>query len=302
MFGKSIQRLLVVTIAFVVAFTSLANVRPVQAAGGKIVFTSDHGKKECDQDICHTAIYLMNADGSNQQRITGDDVSFAYSPDWSPDGKQIVFAGVIPHPGTTWPTIYTMNADGSNLRELTDHTKTSINPKWSPDGTRIAFAQAGEDTIYRLKVMNTDGSNVLQVGNVSCTSFAWSPDSQSILANGSLYNLDGTERGIIGHNIRITGEYPAWSPNGMQIAGATNWLDESHTDIYLVDVNNADNPKRLTSMGHSKSPTWSPDGRQIAFSSYQDGHWQIYVMNADGSNLHNITNDGDNNDSPAWQR
>ena len=38
------------------------------------------------------------------------------------------------------------------------------------------------------------------------------------------------------------------------------------------------------------NPAWSPDGKKIAFDSDRDGNWEIYVMNADGSNPINLTN------------
>ena len=37
-------------------------------------------------------------------------------------------------------------------------------------------------------------------------------------------------------------------------------------------------------------PFWSPDGKMIAFESYQDGNWEVYVMNADGSGQTRLTN------------
>jgi Tol biopolymer transport system component len=46
---------------------------------------------------------------------------------------------------------------------------------------------------------------------------------------------------------------------------------------------------------------WSPGGLLMAFSSYRDGNWEIYLMNADGSNQHNITNFASHQDFlPAW--
>ena len=47
-------------------------------------------------------------------------------------------------------------------------------------------------------------------------------------------------------------------------------------------------------------PVWSPDGKQIAFSSKRDGSWQVYVMNADGTNVRRLTTGSANNDYPAW--
>ncbi|MBN1658577.1 MAG: PD40 domain-containing protein, partial [Anaerolineae bacterium] len=49
------------------------------------------------------------------------------------------------------------------------------------------------------------------------------------------------------------------------------------------------------------SPCWSPDGKRIAFDSDRDGNWEIYVMNADGSEQVNLTQSPDEQDHfPAW--
>ena len=47
-------------------------------------------------------------------------------------------------------------------------------------------------------------------------------------------------------------------------------------------------------------PTWSPDGRRIAFTSVQDGNWDIYVANADGSGTTRLTHSPSSAWSPAW--
>ena len=48
------------------------------------------------------------------------------------------------------------------------------------------------------------------------------------------------------------------------------------------------------------SPAWSPDGSKIAFQSNRDGNWEIYTMNADGSNQTNISNNDFDDGSPSW--
>src|SRR5207244_7729324 len=49
------------------------------------------------------------------------------------------------------------------------------------------------------------------------------------------------------------------------------------------------------------NPSWSPDGRRIAFESFLDGNWEIYVMDGDGKNVRNLTNAPNAADqSPSW--
>ena len=107
-------------------------VTPPFGGGGKglIAFVSDRdGNGE---------IYVMNADGSDQRRLThfGD---FDGVPTWSPDGKQLAFYTHLSY--SKW-IIQAMDADGSNQRALTDNDACDGAPFWSPDGTRIAFTAA----------------------------------------------------------------------------------------------------------------------------------------------------------------
>jgi Tol biopolymer transport system component len=80
--------------------------------GRKVAFTSNRDQQG--------EIYIMNADGSGQQRLTrrsGDD----WAPAFSPDGARIAFTQL---PGTIW----TMNADGTGLRKLTAGTDADWRP------------------------------------------------------------------------------------------------------------------------------------------------------------------------------
>ncbi|MCC6803086.1 MAG: PD40 domain-containing protein [Anaerolineae bacterium] len=77
------------------------------------------------------------------------------SPDWSPDGKQIIFAS--DRDGNS--EIYIVNVDGSNLRRITNDPADDMDPTWSPDGSQIAFvSERGDNTdIY---VMDASGGSL----------------------------------------------------------------------------------------------------------------------------------------------
>ena len=94
---------------------------------------------------------------------------------------------------------------------------------------------------------------------------------------------------------------PAWSPDGSKIAFSSRHGPETREDIWIVNADGTD-PQQVTSIfGQDRDPTWSPDGSKIAFSTNWDGNSEIYVVNADGSGLHNITNNVENQDTtPAW--
>jgi len=73
-------------------------------------------------------IYVMDADGSNQTRLTNNESSDEW-PAWSPDGRKIAF--VSRRDGNE--EIYVMSLDGSNQTNLTNHPADASYPDWSPE-------------------------------------------------------------------------------------------------------------------------------------------------------------------------
>jgi len=163
--------------------------------GSKIVFVS---KRDGDAEI-----YIMNADGSAQTRLTtssGNDLR----PTFSPDGSLIIFDAarggnsdvtVMNQDGSSQkaltaskaadygavysadgkkiafvserdgnPEIYTMDADGANQTRLTENDSADISPQWSPDGTKILFS-AKRDGNAEIYVMDADGKNPTRITN-----------------------------------------------------------------------------------------------------------------------------------------
>jgi Tol biopolymer transport system component len=71
-------------------------------------------------------------------------------------------------------------------------------------------------------------------------------------------------------------------------------------DIYTMTVGDPTSYRRLTEGGDAHDPRWSPDGSRIAYSSTQSGNYEVYVMNADGSGQHPITDNPAIDRKPAW--
>ena len=86
-------------------------------AQARIAFMSDRD--------WHWEIYVMDADGGNQQKLTNHR-AWDGSPSWSPDGKRIAFWSL--RDGNS--EIYVMGADGGNQQNLTNHTNRDASPAW----------------------------------------------------------------------------------------------------------------------------------------------------------------------------
>ena len=244
--------------------------------GKRIVFVSDrdgHAK-----DGIHgrptSEIYVMDADGGNQQNLTnhrGDDGS----PSWSPDGKRIVFSSDRdqgrddPHNSE----IYVMDANGGNQQNLTNSPNDDRYPSWAPDGKRIVFSSSREghfrnilritDEIY---VMDADGGN-----------------EQRLTEN------------------RNNDWQPVWSPDGERIAFSSDTQGDVRIfDIYVIDADGGNLQNLTNHHAWDGPPSWSPNSERIAFVSRRDGNSEIYVMDADGGNLQNLTNNPHGDYHPAW--
>ena len=148
--------------------------------------------------------------------------------------------------------IYVMDSDGSNQTNLTNNSAWDIHPTWSPDGGKIAFVSDREGN-RQIYIINADGSNPVKVTS------------------------------------NIYAETPDWSPDGGKMTFA-RYFGGSSRDIYTMDVDGS-SQKNLTNDSQSYSPSWSQDGSKIAFTGW-DGDYEIYVIDRDGKNRTQLTNNG----------
>jgi TolB protein len=221
--------------------------------GTSIVFTSD-------RDDGNPEIYVMDADGSDQARLTNTpDFAESY-PRWSPDGGQIAFVKSGPYGPDTTTRIFVMNDDGSNVRRLTRGDATERDPAWSPDGQRIAYLSGG------INIIDADGSNERAVVDADHSYYSptWSPDGSRIAYSSYRDSMKEDDPGM-------------------------------YQQIFVVDPDGSDLihiPEGANGDDYYAGPSWAPDSRQIVFSSDEDPGLNLHVMDADGTNRARITDDG----------
>jgi len=203
-------------------------------------------------------VYLINADGSLQTRLTATDSgSHENFPAWSPDGAKMAFEVSGTNRG-----IYVMNADGSGLTKVSRTDERYYAPVWSPDGSKIA---------------------------ITCQCIG--PD-ESIYNKIFVLGVDDLQSASIPSGAVEDEHYdsPSWSPDGQRIA--FNALLEHRLDVYVANADGSD-PTQLTKDGVSGGPAWSSDGASIAVLRIEeeDGERKgaLYVLSANGSAERKIT-------------
>ena len=156
----------------------------------RIVFTAERPGHFRSKFGITDEIYVMDADGKNQQRLT-ENRKNDWFPSWSPDSKRIAFAADRKGDLENFE-IYVMDADGGNPQNLTNNRRDDWSPSWSSDGKRIAFSswRDGNSEIY---VMDADGGNPRRLTNNQRGDFspAWLNSPFSVSPAGKKFTMWG---------------------------------------------------------------------------------------------------------------
>ena len=204
---------------------------------------------------------------------------YYFNPHWSPDGKKIVFESTKDGKSA----IYTIYADGSNLRRLTNGGEDG-QPRWSRNGKKIVF-YSQRDGHMQLFVMNADGSDQRKLTNDSDLDYLpdFSPKGDYVVFQSR------KERPGIAH------------------------------DIYIIRSDGTNRTRLTDGKNGYTSPKWSPDGKKILLERavvtkkyYRDlsreemgqmkNSTEIIVMDRDGTDLKNLTNNDVEDSTPQWSK
>jgi Tol biopolymer transport system component len=196
-------------------------------------------------------LYTMNPDGSEITKIsTHDSMNYGY-PDWSFDGKKIIFSSE----GTNkynQPRIFSMDPDGSNETQITDGTRWRDYGDLSPDGSKILFKDVYNNR-SQIFVINSDGTDQKRL-----TDFP--------------YN---TER-------------PQWSPDGKYILFYGQIDRQFQWEILLMKSDGTDLVRLTENDTWDVRPKFSPDGTKIYWDHCC---FNLWMMNLDGSEKEQINSD-----------
>jgi TolB protein len=269
--------------------------------GSKIVFVSTRtGSKE---------IWVMDYDGQNQKPVTNYR-SICTTPGVSPDGTKVAFTGFVRNkPEILIHSLVT----GRRLPFYNQEGSMNATPSFTPDGNTILFSHRPEnERSAQLFAANVNGSNLHRLTSARAIDIEPKVNpknpSEIVFVSGRSGPPQIYRMGIEGTDIvrLTTGEgeavNPSWHPGGQHIAFAwTRGFEPGNFNIFVMDVATRRVDQLTHGVGRNENPTWAPDGRHIVFSSRRGSRTQIYSMLADGTQVKQLTTQGENT-MPVWSK
>src|SRR3989442_1436057 len=100
-------------------------------------------------------------------------------------------------------------------------------------------------------------------------------------------------------SLRFINSAGSFSPDGRYFAIAAKRKDRD--DLVILDVKKDEEVRRIrVPLNGLTTPSWSPDGKRLVFTGYDGGLSDLFIVNADGSDLHRLTNDKYADLEPSW--
>jgi Tol biopolymer transport system component len=239
-------------------------------------------------------LLVVNPDGSGSSTIAEgmtlrereQDLDQPSNIAWSPDSRQIAFAGDVE--GGQGIFVATLGLAAARL--VTDPALKAIDPAWSPDGSVIAFQSQQTETLH---VVAPNGSGEHQLASLPHTFLwpDWSPDGSRITTMAFVPNPNDPQTGQTdiftvsanGANVTNISRDPAddfspsWSPDGARLAWDRVPADKSARAFIVVTRLDSPNVVEIRIDADLAPPVWSPDGTRI-FSYVQGSNGTFHEL------------------------
>ena len=277
----------------------------------KTTITNGSGEKIYPHWLGDNRIGYLTWAGGGQILFT-DGTKGAYgdfeNPNWSPDGKTMVFHRELDHNRPPYYRLYSRDPQFQLVR-------SGVFPCYSPSGTNL-ICNDKTAGIHHNQIMEMDleGKNrFILFGDSIKSALApvWSPRGDRIAFGFGKYfqSLQGPSNGDIaiinkdGKGLKILTDgkgnygFPSWSPDGKRLVfrAATDTVK----GLLIIDVKSG-RVTTLTNNSQDNFPVWSPNGDLVAFTSKRDSNYDVFTIHPDGTGLRRLTTDPGNEAHSVW--
>jgi eukaryotic-like serine/threonine-protein kinase len=257
-----------------------------------------------------SALYVIDVqNGMKRKLYDGDGVQ----PSWSPNGHRIAFWGTVGQSAQRdlWTIEPGAKEPAKTVVRVTSDAAVDWNPFWAPDGQRLYFGsdRNGAMNLWRVRIDEESGEAKGEPEAVTTPArysgnYSMSRDGRRI-AFAAIENTEAVRAvpfdpvgGYVAGEPRqvSAGSFLLFSsqvsPDGKLIAVTNRGGQE---DLYVVEIATGEVRQLTNDDAHDRGAVWARDGSKIYFYSQRDGdHYEIWSINADGSELTQVTNTNGN--------
>ena len=198
----------------------------------------------------HNALFIYDVVEKQVEREFVFDLDAMFTPAWNPKTNEIAVVGLK----DGWSDLYTIQLPDGKLTRLTNDPHDERDPDWSPDGRLLAFSsdRPGE-------------------------SLEFDDSAPFLFGQYDIYALDAEARRLI----RLTehpanDKYPAWSPDGSEALFVSERSGVGN--MYLKRLEGGEARPVTDALTGAQQLDWSVDGSQVAFTAFQEGGYDIFLM------------------------
>ncbi|HMD07668.1 MAG TPA: winged helix-turn-helix domain-containing protein [Candidatus Acidoferrum sp.] len=247
-----------------------------------------------------TGIYVVPALGGPERKLLATHIPYSVAApiSWSPDGKWLAFADT--EDGRPDGRVFLLNMETLESHEFPHDPSCNHEGSltFSHSGQELAMVCVHNTTSFEYFVTDLQGKSKrsLATRHEFPCGLAWSGDDKSLIVSGAspeaeeFYAIrvgDGEVRKLpVGE-----GEWPTISRDGHKLAFS---LGADSVNIWRKDLEHPQAPalQMLVSTRQQNNSQYSPDGKHVAFDSARSGTWSVWVADADGTNLVQISHEG----------
>ncbi len=206
------------------------------------------------------SLWVQQTGTTSARQLTAGP-GYDYQPDWSPDGRSIVFARYLDDA----VELHLLDIASGGVSRLTDGGAVNVEPRWSPDGSRIAWVSTLSNGRFRIHTGSIEDGKLTGKPIVA--------ERRSAIPRYYYSEYD--------HELS-----PTWSPDGTELIYVSNpesaygtgglWRLRLDSETAAVSV-------RQEETSWKARPDWSRDGKRVIWSSYEGRQWhQLWITTSAG--------------------